>query len=122
MAAGALGKGYGPGEVIIRQGEGGDCVFVVQEGRVEVILECANGEVRLAVLEAGEFFGEMAVLEGQVRMATVRALGFARVLTVDRKLFLGRLHEDTSLAYRVAQTMSLRIRELNARVMQLHAA
>lgn len=122
MASGDLGKMYSPGEAIIRQGEVGDCMFVVQEGRVEVVLEHGNGEMQLAVLGAGEFFGEMAILERQVRMATVRALGVARVLTVERKLFLGRLHEDPSLAYRVAQTMSHRIRDLSAQVMQLRAA
>jgi CRP-like cAMP-binding protein len=97
-------------------------MFVVQEGQVEVLSETGGKLVRLAVLEAGEFFGEMAILERQARVATVRALGFARVLTVDQELFLRRLHEDPSLAFRVARTMSYRLRELSAQVMQLRAA
>jgi CRP-like cAMP-binding protein len=116
---GALGKVYQEGEVIVRQGEVGDCMYVIQEGQVEVVLEKDSGEVRLAVRGEGEFFGEMAIFEREVRMATVRALGQARVLTIDKKNFLRRIHEDPSLAYRIVQTMSRRIRELSAEVAQL---
>jgi CRP-like cAMP-binding protein len=116
---GALGKVYQEGEVIVRQGEVGDCMYVIQEGQVEVVLEKDSGEVRLAVRGEGEFFGEMAIFEREVRMATVRALGQARVLTIDKKNFLRRIHEDPSLAYRIVQTMSHRIRELSAEVAQL---
>jgi CRP-like cAMP-binding protein len=49
MTSGALGKVYQDGEVIIRQGEVGDCMFVVQEGKVEVILEIDDREVQLDV-------------------------------------------------------------------------
>jgi CRP-like cAMP-binding protein len=116
---GALGKVYQEGEVIVRQGEVGDCMYVIQEGQVEVMLEKDGEEVRLAVRGEGEFFGEMAIFEREVRMATVRALGQARVLTIDKKNFLRRIHEDPSLAYRIVQTMSRRIRELSAEVAQL---
>jgi len=61
----------------------------------------------------------MAIVERQVRMATVRALGQARVLTIDQKGFLRRIHEDPSLAWNVVQTMSRRIRELAAEVTRL---
>lgn len=116
---GALGRVYKDGEVIVRQGEVGDCMFVIQEGQVEVIAEDGGKELRLNVLEAGDFFGEMAIVEREVRMATVRALGAVRVLTVDKKNFLGRIHKDPSLAYGVVQTLSRRIRELDAEVARL---
>jgi CRP-like cAMP-binding protein len=117
--SGALGRVYLDGEVIIRQGDVGDCMFVIQEGQVEVLAESEGEEVRLNVLDAGDFFGEMAVVEREVRAATVRALGAARILTVDRKNFLRRIHEDPSLAYRLVQTMSRRIRELDKEVARL---
>ena len=116
---GALGKVYQDGEVIVRQGEVGDCMYVIQKGQVEVMLEKGGEEVRLAVRGEGEFVGEMAIFEREVRMATVRALGQARVLTIDKKNFLRRIHKDPSLAYRIVQTMSRRIRELSAEVAQL---
>ena len=116
---GALGKIYQDGEVIVRQGEVGDCMFVIQEGQVEVITEEAGKELRLNVLEAGDFFGEMAIVEREVRMATVRALGPARILTVDKMNFLRRIHKDPSLAYGVVKTLSRRIRDLDAEVARL---
>ncbi len=122
MSTGALGKVYRDGEVMVRQGGVGNCMYVIQAGQAEVLRELENNkETRLAVLGEGDFFGEMAIFEREVRSATVRALGEARVLTVDEKTFLRRIHNDPSLAYRIVQTMSRRIRELDAEVTRLRA-
>jgi CRP/FNR family cyclic AMP-dependent transcriptional regulator len=110
---GALGKIYPDGEVVIREGDAGDCMFVVQSGQVEVVQGNGAGEMRLAVLEEGDFFGEMAVFEKETRSATVRALGEARVLKVDRRTLLRRIKEDPLLAVNLLQTMSGRVRTLN---------
>jgi CRP/FNR family transcriptional regulator len=119
MDAGALGKVYQGGEVIIRQGEVGDCMYVIQQGQVEVVLEQEGEEVRLAVHGEGDFFGEMAIFDREVRSATIRALGQVRVLTVDKKNFLRRIQADPSLAFRIVETMSRRIRELATEVARL---
>lgn len=116
MGKGALGKLYGDGTVIVRQGEVGDCMYVVQAGRVEVLQSTPIGQRRLAFLEAGDFFGEMSVFEKERRSATVRASGEARVLKVDNKTLLRRIKEDPLLAVNLLQTMSRRIRDLNAEV------
>lgn len=114
-----LGKVYKPGEIIVRQGDAGDCMYVVQSGKVEVIKEKDGKEVRLAELVEGDFFGEMALLEkGAVRSATVRPVGEVRVLSVDKKMFLRKIHDDPSLAFRVMQKMAGRIRELNNEMMR----
>ncbi len=114
MGKGALGKVYADGEDIVRQGDVGDCMFVVQSGRVEVIQATDSGEQHLAFLETGDFFGEMAVFEKETRSATVRASGEARALKVDKKTLLRRIKEDPLLAVNLLQTMSHRIRDLNA--------
>jgi CRP/FNR family transcriptional regulator len=116
METGALGKLYRTGEVIVRQGEVGDCMYVIQEGQAEVVREDAGKEMRLAVLGEGDFFGEMTLFDREVRSATVRALGQVRVLTVERKTFLRRIHEDPSLAFRIVEKMSHRIRDLDAQL------
>lgn len=116
MESSVLGKIYKDTEIIVKQGEPGDCMFVIQEGLVEVISETDQGEVHLALRGIGEFFGEMAIFERELRSATVRAVGEARVLTIDKKNFLRRIHEDPSLAFRLVQTMSARIRELSREV------
>ena len=119
MNMSALGKIYQNAETIIRQGEMGDCMYVVQDGQVEVVSDAGGWEVQLAVLGKNEFFGEMAIFEHEIRSATVRALGTARVLTIDHKNFLRRVHEDPSLAYRMMEVMSSRLRRMSGQVTNL---
>ena len=75
-----------------------------------------GGEQHLAFLEAGDFFGEMAVFEKEIRSATVCAAGEARVLSVDKKALLTRIREDPLLAVNLLKTMSHRIRHLNEEI------
>jgi len=116
---GELGKVFADGEVIITEGDAGDCMFVIQSGRVEVVAGAGGAEHRVAVLEGGEFFGEMALFDKEMRSATVRALGEARVLTVDKRTVLKRMSENPLLALNLLKTMSKRIRVLDERVTAL---
>ncbi len=119
MGQGALGAVYKNGDVIVRQGELGDCMYVVQSGEVEVVQATNGGEHRLAILGTGDFFGEMSVFEKEVRSATVRAHGEARALKVDKRTLLRRIKEDPRLAVNLLQTMSQRIRDLNVHLAAL---
>ena len=117
MVRGALGRVYRDGEVIVEQGRTGQAMYVVQGGRVEVVQRSDNGEEQhLAFLDAGDFFGEMAVFESEGRSATVRADGEARVLKIDKRTLLTRIREDPLLAINLLKTMSHRIRHLNTEV------
>ncbi len=111
-----LGKEYKKGEVIFRQGDAGDCMFVVQKGEVEALAEADGKRLRLRTMGPNEFFGEMALFEQETRTATIRVTRPARVLTIDKKNFLSGIHEDPSLAFRIVQTMSHRIRDLTDRL------
>ena len=111
-----LGKLYADGEAIIREGESDNAMFVIQSGSVEVVHETPTGEQHLAVLEAGDFFGEMSMFEREPRSATVRALGEARVLRVDKTTLMRRIREDPMLAMNLLQTMAHRIRSLDGRL------
>ena len=123
MVRGALGKSYSDGEEIIRQGNVGESMYVVQSGRVEVIQSTPGGETQhLAFLEAGDFFGEMAIFEKERRSATVRASRQARVLKIDKKTLLRRIREDPLLAVNLLKTMSHRIRELDAELSRCRGA
>ena len=103
----------------MRQGETGDCMYVIQKGQAEVLQEKEGKEVRLAVLGEGDVFGEMALFEREVRSATVRALGDMRALTVDKRIFLRQVHEDPSLAFRILEKLSHRIRQLDGEMFRL---
>jgi flavin-dependent dehydrogenase len=109
----ALGKVYQNGEIIIQQGEAGNSMYVVQDGKVEVLKEINGQVVQLAILGKDDFFGEMEFFENEGRLATVRAFGQARVLTIDHHNLLHRIHEDPSLAYRLVLVLSRRIRKLH---------
>ena len=67
-----LGKAYPDGADIIRQGDPGDCMFVVQSGTVEVVREEDGETTLLAELGPNDFFGEMSLFERETRSATVR--------------------------------------------------
>jgi CRP/FNR family transcriptional regulator, cyclic AMP receptor protein len=122
MNTSALGKVYQNGEIIVQQGEVGDCMYVIQSGEAEVLQELDGRAVCLAVLGNNDFFGEMSLFENQVRSATVRALGEVRVLTVDKKTVLRRIQEDPALAFRILEHLCHRLRKLDAEVAQLKNA
>lgn len=119
MKTSELGKIFNDGEVIIRQGDAGDFMYEILDGQVEVFQKREREEVRLAILKKGEFFGEMAIFEREKRSATVRAHGQVRVLTVDKKILLRRISEDPSLALRIIERMSQRIRKMDGEIVRL---
>lgn len=119
MNKGELGKTYQPGETILQQGEEGSTMYVIQSGKVEVLRQTKKSELQLAVLGPGEIFGEMVLFGNNIRSATVRTLEKARVLTIDKKIFMQKIHEDPSLAFRVMQKLSLRIRHLTEELANL---
>ena len=114
MDSGALGRVYQDGEVIIQQGEVGECMYVIQDGTVEIFQTKNGNDIHLNFLKEGDFFGEMAIFEQEVRSASVRAIGDVRILTIDKKNFLKRIHEDPSLAFHIVKTLSNRLRKLDS--------
>ena len=121
MSEGALGKVYQDGEIIVRQGDPGDSMFVIQGGQVLVLAERDGEETLLRIAQQGELLGEMAIFEQQVRSATLRALGETKILTIDKKNFMRRINEDPTIAFRIVETMSQRVRELSDEVVRLKA-
>ena len=116
---GALGKVYQDGEIITRQGDVGRVMYVIQKGKVDILVERDGQETLLRVAEEGEFLGEMAIFDHVVRSATLRAQGEVKILTIDKKNFLKRINVDPSLAFKIVQTMSQRVRELGDEVARL---
>lgn len=111
-----LGRQYADKEIVIKQGENGDCLYVIQEGKVEVIDESGEQEIKLAELGETEFFGEMGLFEKDVRSCTVRALGEAKIMTIDKRNFYKTIQKDPSIAYRLLEKMSNRLRETNKKL------
>jgi small-conductance mechanosensitive channel/CRP-like cAMP-binding protein len=97
---------FGDGESIVRQGEAGKSAYVICEGRVRVSLD--PGDTELAVLEPGAYFGEMSLLTGDPRTATVRALGDCRVLEVTAEQFRRFVLDKPSMVDRIGMVVAER--------------
>lgn len=107
-----------PKEVIVREGEMGDSVFLVGEGEVNVMLEGDRVPgTPLATLGPGEVFGEMAVLERRPRMATVIAEERCTLLEINGGQFRKFLIEHPEIEFKMAAKLSQRLRDLTEHVL-----
>lgn len=100
------------GAAIVREGEFSDCMYVVVEGEVRVTRE----EKFVARLGPGEFFGEMALFDGETRFATVTAATRLRLLRLERHDLLQLMDEHPGIAIGMCQTLSGRVRDLINRI------
>ena len=108
---------YRDGEHIFEQGQPGEEMYIVEDGQVEIVHTAEDGDVTsLAVLGRGDFFGEMAVLEGAPRTATARAKGGCKVLPLRGALFIEMLQRDPETTLRIMLKLCSRIRELQSRL------
>lgn len=114
-----LGRVYRDGEDIVKQGEVGDCMYIIQQGTADVIRTEDGESTVVDTMQSGELFGEMAIVENTVRSSTVKARGTVRAITIDRKTFLRRIQEDPSLAISVLEVLCHRVRNLDDTIAQL---
>lgn len=112
-----LGILFKDGETIFKKGAVGDCLYIIQKGRVEVIEESGDKELKVAELKKKDFFGEMALFEKEKRSCTIRALGDVKVLTLNKRNFYKTIQKDPSLAFRLLEKMSGRLRKMNEMLM-----
>lgn len=99
------------GTMIFRQNDAGDAMFLIADGRVAIYITDDDGkEVTLAELARGDFFGEMALVEGKPRTASARALEATRLASLAREDFIAfvRRNADVSLAMVAAISQRLR--------------
>src|SRR5688500_4134494 len=108
---------FGPGEVIFKEGDPGDGLYVVLSGRVQISATIAGGERHVfSTVGAGDVFGEMAVLDSLPRSAHAHASaeGEATLVFVPREQFLDLLKNSPALSLAMVQEISRRVRDINA--------
>src|SRR4051794_15494622 len=113
---------FAPGEVVFREGEPSRAVLLITEGEVEVAKAAGTGEVVLGSVGAGEFVGEMGVVEGRPRSATVRAKAEVWGEMLERRLFLERGSRDPRPALAVLLRLSERLHAADERLAEAVAA
>lgn len=97
------------GAPIFSQGDEGRSMYLIQEGELEVLQELDGIEMQIAVLERGDFFGEMAILEAVPRSHSVRALSDAKLVEIDTTGFLKMLQRNPEIAVRMIRKLSRRL-------------
>ncbi len=109
------------GEIILKQGETGDCAYIIEEGQVEILIQRADGHSQvISTRGEGTIIGEMAIVDAAPRAATVRALKDCKMLEISREDFSQRLKSSDPVIQMVSQVILTRFRDTLARAEILH--
>lgn len=120
LARHAVTRSYEANQAIVYQNEPGSALYIILSGRVKVVLQGEEGgEVMLTSLGKGEFFGEMAVVDGLPRSASVIALEPTELLIVTREVFLTLIQRNPELALVFMRELSRRLRLADAKIESL---
>lgn len=115
----ATRRAYPANSVIVRQGERGHTFYVIAEGRVAVVQALSDGEERLLnMLEAGEYFGEMALIDDTPRMATCTAVVPTTVLEITETVFDQLVETNPTMAHLILQRTVRNMRNMDRQSIQ----
>jgi CRP-like cAMP-binding protein len=114
------GKKFPPEAVLAKEGDRGDTMFIITDGKVNVIKQTAQGEKVLATLKDGDIFGEMALMGLQnTRAASVRAATETSVLELNKAAFTTLIKKSPDIAINVIRILTERLRDTNSRLTAL---
>ncbi len=120
IAAVAFQQSYSKDQVILFEEEGGQTLFIVMSGQVKISRITDDGrEVILAVMAEGDFFGELSLLDGQSRSASVICIKDAEMLLINRDDFLKLLHEIPSISIHLLRELAGRMRKSDSQIKSL---
>lgn len=107
-------KNYRHKQEIFHKGQAGQSLIAVLEGRVKISISSAEGkEILLEVIEAGNIFGEIALIDGRERSADATAIGNSTLLLIRRQDFLGFLEQQPKLAVQLLTVLCKKLRDTN---------
>lgn len=116
MEANQTLKVFQAGEIIMRQGDVGECAYIIENGRVEILLEKADGSVqRVGTRGAGTIIGEMALVDNEPRIATIKAMEECSLLEITKDDFTRRLQTADPVLQITAQVILTRYRDMLTR-------
>ena len=105
---------FGAGRFIFHEGDLGTEMYIIHEGQVEILQETAAGPRQIAVLDRGDFFGEMSILEELPRNAAARAVTDVKIIMIDGATFDSMLRGNPEIGIRIMRKLSRRVREADA--------
>ncbi len=104
-----------PGDVLFNEGDRGETMYLIRNGRIKIIKGKGDEEKTLAVLKEGDFFGEMAIIDGSPRSAGAVAVTPVSLLVIDKESFKEKLHENPLIEY-VLETLTRRLRTADEQI------
>jgi len=110
------------GTVLFHEGDEGEDMYIIQNGRVAIKKRVPHGETTLAMLEKGDFFGEMAILERMPRSASAEVVEDSDLIVIQSELFGDMIKSNPEIAVRMLRKYSLRLRETTKQIEQLASA
>jgi CRP/FNR family cyclic AMP-dependent transcriptional regulator len=110
---------YGPGAVICREGEEGEEMYIIQSGKVRVSKHFAGKPQLISVLEKGDFFGEMAIVNRIQRTATVAAIDDVELLVFDREGLQNMIARNTRIALTIIDKLCRRLQNAHLKIQHL---
>jgi CRP/FNR family transcriptional regulator, cyclic AMP receptor protein len=113
------GREFPKGHVLFREGEPGKEMFVVQSGKVNITKKVRETEKILATLGAGEFFGEMAILNNKPRSAGAVMAEDGKLLVIDPRTFEAMIRGNVEIAVRLIKKLSDRLQEADEQIENL---
>src|SRR6202521_3780575 len=114
-----LGREFSKGTVLFKEGDPGKEMYVVQSGRVNIVKTVRETEKILATLGAGEFFGEMSILNNKPRSAGAVVAEDAKLLVIDPKTFEAMIRGNVEIAVRLIKKLSDRLQEADEQIENL---
>ncbi len=114
-------KRFEKGSVLFEEGDDGEEFYIIRSGKVAIKKRVPHGEVTLAVLEKGDFFGEMAMLEHITRTAGAEMEESGDLIVVDAQVFGDLIKANPEFAVRMLRKYSLRLRETTKQIEELAA-
>jgi CRP/FNR family cyclic AMP-dependent transcriptional regulator len=114
-----FGRNVTAGQVLFREGEPGKEMFVIQSGKVRLVRNIRGVDKLLAELGAGEFFGEMSIINDKPRTATATVIEDAQLLVLDPKTFEAMIKANTEIAVRMIKKLAKRLDDANSQIENL---
>jgi CRP/FNR family cyclic AMP-dependent transcriptional regulator len=103
-------------DIVFHVGDDADCAFVIMEGAVDILTDTENGPIVELTLQQNQLFGELALLNGAPRNATLRAKGKIKVMRITADMFLKLLIENSAMALDVMRQLSNKLAKSHRRV------
>jgi CRP/FNR family transcriptional regulator, cyclic AMP receptor protein len=114
-----FGKEVPKGTVLFRENEPGQEMYIIQSGEVRISKKVREIEKTLTILEKGDFFGEMSILNNKPRSATAEVVEDAKLLVIDPQTFETMVRNNAEIALRIIKNLSARLQEADNQIENL---